>query len=557
MSFKIRHSLANETTESYPLHTKGLVMDYIQKTALHILLPLALAICIMGEIRAQDTPSIESPEQFILMRNSNVKQGRVYPAERQGHFRIITPNYSITLPSREVVFAGNTIHEVYLYRQSKIGTIARTKEDAARLAEQRGHLAEWCMRFGLAEQALTEISRAKILDEDNRSLLLSEQRVRRQLEDPSVSQASVQQDVTPSPPSLQGTDPFAPSAPMEYFPVPHELSTPPTETLPLSPPQVPPLGTPHTHNTIEAVGAQNTENPPPAEPTLAELDAIVRDMPGNSMRTFVRTIQPQLINSCGTVDCHGPGCDQKFQIAPPQAGVEVNRRLSQRNLYATLQWIDRERPAESPLLLKPIMVHGGLVEPVFTSREAERHRELVLWAFQIARYSNSLSPLSQISYRGQETELPIAAPLGYQMLPAGTPLVAPDSLYSPYGDGRPQGPSVAWVVPPTGLLVDQGATVPTPMERMIRNSNPSAEALRMSQGPQQGTPGQLFGPQSPPRDQTPSWLNSTNNPYVAEEPGESQQDQNGPTDPLDPSRFNGGGGPSSSNPPIISYPGRR
>lgn len=521
---------------------------------LGVLMSIALIICFTGEMEAQDAPSSGNFDQFILMRNGNVKQGNVYPAEEQGYSRITTPDYSIRIPSHEVVFAGSSLREVYLFRQSKIGTVARTREDASRFAQERGYLAEWCIRYGLNNEAMLEISRGKILDEDNRHLLLSEQRILRRLEDPRVTHASVEQEATPLPLEAQATDVFTPTFPLLEIPTLGETPNAPEIIAP--PIHWPPSPAPAASDPVGTAPPAAASNPDSAEPTWEELDAIVRDMPGDSMRTFTRTVQPLLINSCGTVDCHGPGADQAFQVAPPQAGLEVNRRLSQRNLYATLRWIDRKHPTQSPLLLKPITVHGGLVEPVFTSKEAARHRDLTLWAFQIARYGNSLSPLSQITYRQPDREFQAAAPTGPQMMPSGMPLVAPESLYSPYGDGRPQSPSVAWVVPPTGPLIDSGATVPTPVERMRRGNEPSAAALRMSQGPRQGTPGQLFTPPQS-QNQTPSWLNSTNNPYSREEGEDSSQTPTGPQDPLDPSRFNGQYGPTPANPSARGYPESR
>jgi hypothetical protein len=68
----------------------------------------------------------------------------------------------------------------------------------------------------------------------------------------------------------------------------------------------------------------------------------------------------------------------------------ANRRLTQRNLHATLGAIDRQQPEKSPLLVAPIQPHGTAKAAVFTSRDASQYQELVDWVYQVT--SNKPAP---------------------------------------------------------------------------------------------------------------------------------------------------------------------
>src|SRR5690606_19870270 len=56
-----------------------------------------------------------------------------------------------------------------------------------------------------------------------------------------------------------------------------------------------------------------------------------------------------------------------------------NRRFTQRNLYATLQYIDREKPENSPLLTFPARRHGTAATAVFDEHTKRQFEELLSW----------------------------------------------------------------------------------------------------------------------------------------------------------------------------------
>lgn len=124
--------------------------------------------------------------------------------------------------------------------------------------------------------------------------------------------------------------------------------------------------------------------PAQAYPSPNELALLVRGMPPGSVETFTRTIQPLLVNNCSTAGCHGPQTESEFQLLRIAPGRPPSRGLTQRNLHSTLQWIDRQTPAESPILTAPIRPHGSAKAAVFTDRQFGQYRQLVDWVHDLA-----------------------------------------------------------------------------------------------------------------------------------------------------------------------------
>lgn len=118
--------------------------------------------------------------------------------------------------------------------------------------------------------------------------------------------------------------------------------------------------------------------------TNSDLDRLVRDLPEGSVETFTHTIQPLLLNRCTTAGCHGPRSDTGYSLLRLSTSKTPSRRLTQRNLHATLQQIDREAPEESPLLSYAIREHGQARAAPFGSRNSAQFQQLVNWVDQIS-----------------------------------------------------------------------------------------------------------------------------------------------------------------------------
>ncbi|MBI2823730.1 MAG: hypothetical protein HYX69_03445 [Planctomycetia bacterium] len=125
--------------------------------------------------------------------------------------------------------------------------------------------------------------------------------------------------------------------------------------------------------------------PAAAAPTSEELDRMLRGMPRGTVETFANTIQPLLLNNCTGAGCHGQQSEGRLQLLRTQLGQSASRRLTQRNLYAVLQLIDRHDPPASPLLTVPIAPHGTAKAAIFTGKEVAQYRQLVQWIMRVAQ----------------------------------------------------------------------------------------------------------------------------------------------------------------------------
>jgi len=75
-------------------------------------------------------------------------------------------------------------------------------------------------------------------------------------------------------------------------------------------------------------------------------------------------------------------------------GKASGRRLTQRNLYALLQYVDRENPAESRLLKAINGPHGTSRSPIFSDRQASQYQRIVNWVDLVACRSEAAVPAS-------------------------------------------------------------------------------------------------------------------------------------------------------------------
>jgi hypothetical protein len=132
------------------------------------------------------------------------------------------------------------------------------------------------------------------------------------------------------------------------------------------------------------------EPPPPARPVVLgpsneQLDRMVRGMPPGSVEAFVQSTQPILMNHCMTSGCHSGSTEHRLQWIRAPLGETPNRRITQRNLYAALQWIDWDNPGDSPLLKAPRGPHGNVPTAIFTDRQLGQFQRLSEWVYWVAQ----------------------------------------------------------------------------------------------------------------------------------------------------------------------------
>lgn len=132
----------------------------------------------------------------------------------------------------------------------------------------------------------------------------------------------------------------------------------------------------------------------PAGPRSSDLELLVRGLPASTVSDFTDVIQPLLLNNCATAGCHGARSTAQFRLLKPSRGP--SRRLTHRNLHATVAWINRADPPHSRLLTAAGEPHGGLSLPVFSRTKATHYRQLASWIAgfgSVPQYEDS-SPIS-------------------------------------------------------------------------------------------------------------------------------------------------------------------
>lgn len=111
---------------------------------------------------------------------------------------------------------------------------------------------------------------------------------------------------------------------------------------------------------------------------------LVQRLPDGAVEQFANKIQPLLMNSCGASTCHGNNAKSDFKLVRPMARRPLTRRLTERNLEAVLELVDRENPGDSPLLTTPRGPHADLPKGIFDSRESRPYQQLAAWVQKVA-----------------------------------------------------------------------------------------------------------------------------------------------------------------------------
>lgn len=131
-----------------------------------------------------------------------------------------------------------------------------------------------------------------------------------------------------------------------------------------------------------------------AGPTAQELDRMVRGMPPKTVEIFAQTIQPMLVNNCSAAACHGQSVTNGFRLLRVPTDSPPSRLLTQRNLHAALEWLDRDAPETSPLLTYATRAHGAARVAVFTDRQVYQFRQLRDWCYRVAKADTSVMQAS-------------------------------------------------------------------------------------------------------------------------------------------------------------------
>ena len=277
--------------------------------------------------RAESAPE-NSAQQLVVLRSGEVLAGRVsHVADR---YLVESEGTEVRLPAHDVDFVCSSLDEAYRIQAARRG---EGKID------DHLHLAEWCLREGLNGYAAQEITTAMGLDSANPRVAQLDTRLQRAMRLAAVTR---------------------PDDHAEKVETVSEGS--PTATL-----------------SSEKVAARSA-----IPVSTSEIDRRVRTLPTGTIETFTRSIQPMLLNYCATAGCHGASGTPSYALIRPAQGLPQPLRLTQRNLYNTLQWIDRESPADSKLLSAAQQAHAKTEAAGAGPLSSAQYQELVVWVWQSA-----------------------------------------------------------------------------------------------------------------------------------------------------------------------------
>ncbi len=108
-----------------------------------------------------------------------------------------------------------------------------------------------------------------------------------------------------------------------------------------------------------------------------------KPIPAEARRLFALRIQPMITRRCSAASCHGPSTKNTFPLWPSTIAAPA---VTTYNIRQLMQFIDYQRPDESPLLQKATIAHGGARKaPLQLPRQAKAIGWLRRWIEVVAR----------------------------------------------------------------------------------------------------------------------------------------------------------------------------
>ena len=367
---------------------------------LNVLLRSAtLAICavfVAGTIGhaafGQEASGQQSPaSSYLVLENGHLLEGEVRQMD-DGNFEVKTAGGSrLVVQSSQALFAADSLVDAYWQQVGALGA-----------SDVPGHarLFDWCVRNGLMDLAQNQINIVQDLDPDFDRLptLASRLQMAAAREQADARRLAMQESAPAIEPEHQTAAEPEPSVHQNV--ISRNASANLSQFS--SPPSIP--GTQNANQqwnnepTMDADGtmmpgesgialvsyeadAETITSPSlPATVSGAELDRLTRSMPNGSVGHFRRHVEPLLMNHC--VQCHGAN-SKSLTLMRRAPGQTIPRRMSQRNLLAAFNQVDKADPLHSHLLDLFLAPHGGNEEP-FIEPNSRATLGLAVWMIEIS-----------------------------------------------------------------------------------------------------------------------------------------------------------------------------
>jgi len=308
---------------------------------------LGVRVVILAALVATSTALADKPgvDGVLLLRNGNVLQGTI---SRSGdRYRVTSRGASLRVPADRVV----------LFRRSTADVYRELKRRLPR--ENSGNyelLARWCLKNDLLDEASQEIAALEAVNAQHPALPQLERQLR------AAMDVKSRQVVT--------------HADYQEFAGPQATAHPPT-------PSFSDQAAPKSPQTISL----RTQRPLSAS---ARPEAVVR-FSDKSRITFVRSIQPMIVQSCGTAGCHGGDTALPFQLNRLALIAGSHPKVFEQNLQAIVELLSADSPQQSPLIMMAQRRHG----PPGHSYAPLRQRQIDLltaWVADVTGFEESTDP---------------------------------------------------------------------------------------------------------------------------------------------------------------------
>jgi hypothetical protein len=211
-----------------------------------------------------------------------------------------------------------------------------------------------------------------------------------------------------------------------------------------------------------------------------ELERLIRSLPRGTAEDFAHVVQPMLLNRCGTSGCHGLSGSQALRLLRPPSNKNQAARITQRNLYSALKFIDHSDPSRSKLIQAATNPHADSQLPLFGEADQNQLLQLAEWISRVTQYDAieassrkpdtvALPPPSPVA--SAETPAPLAAPTG--MIFGAQPIV---------GNRRGSARDLPAAAQPTVDSAAQPATYSTPARMELERRDAATRAAKKARG---------------------------------------------------------------------------
>ena len=383
-----------------------------------------MTICLSaGEVCAWQTIG----EKIVVLTNHQTLQGKV--TQDQGKVSVGLPSGSvIVLPDSRVEFVSDSFGSAYWELAGR-----------TRSTDLHGQIGvfKWCLRNELFEEASNHLLMlqemdipAKTLMQLDVSLQISQKRHLESLASPTSTPVAIAANETLGP---KRSEPITGLQSVDAIQIPdlHQFNSPQKSIAPAnlavsSVEKLPmidefgnevdsmvrsvswdqPIGEAVAENKSLVADAALLQRLDSTETIIyADLDRLVHSMPRGSVGKFRKQVEPLMQKACS--QCHSQNDSERhFKIFQSLNG-EIDRRMSQKNLYQSLNLSDREKPGESLLIQFATTAHGGQVAAGFQWDDPQL-MAMKQWLIMVSE--NPSLPMEAFSEVATELTLPQAVP---------------------------------------------------------------------------------------------------------------------------------------------------